>query len=480
MGTHNIQEVPLHSIRRRIQHGWLVGLMACTLSGAAVAGHPDPFAANNSLYPAPGDWAHGFRPSNYDYPAQPADPLWLRDKDRPRGALTVATAPAYVQALKRFIARDIARLVNEPVSWSPLGTGWYDMPWGGQGSPLPSGGGIDAGSGREALLGSYTGQILQPQSYPSDPPTVPFQNHAVVYYNDVAAHQLGRIWKNPFRPDLGAAQFPAGSMVVKVEAATLTDKQWPVLKNSTVSWVYRPPVQTMAGASDAARSGAVLTEMRFLQMAVRVKDPEAAPDTGWVFVAFAYDTRATGATVWDRTLPVGAMWGNDAQLSRYPDGLGPNGRLTQTWVAEGLPPFVRDGLGWGGRLAGPLDLGLRHNVVTVSGKRYGNAQPGRPPALAASSCVSCHGTAQYPFMANLYPSPNMPFPPEGGQFLLFDPGSPEWAQWFQSRPGNVAISGRNRSGIVATDYDMMLTFALAQATGSAETAAFVRQRLAGH
>ena len=47
-----------------------------------------------------------------------------------------------------------------------------------------------------------------------------FQNHAVVYYNDVAAHQFGKIFRDPFRPDLNAAQFPEGSVVVKVEGAT--------------------------------------------------------------------------------------------------------------------------------------------------------------------------------------------------------------------------------------------------------------------
>jgi hypothetical protein len=120
-------------------------------------------------------------------------------------------------------------------------------------------------------------------------------------------------------------------------------------------------------------------------------------------------------------------------------------------------------------------VGLRHNVVTVSGKRYnrGNSFP-------ASSCVSCHGSAQYPFVANLYPSPNMHFPEDGAQFLFFDPGSASWAEWFQNRPGNMAMSGRQRSGIIAVDYDMMLTFALATANASAGAEAFRRPKVHGH
>ncbi|MDN3918704.1 hypothetical protein [Roseateles violae] len=446
----------------------LGGGLALLLSGGLLAAPPDPFAGNNTLYPPDKDWPHGFRTSNYDYPQQAPGARWLQ-QPRPRGALTLQSAPAYVAAVKRFIEKDLSGLVNEPLKWTPQQAGWYDMPWGGQGNPLPNGEAIDPGSGREALLGSYTGQILQPEAYPSLPPKVAFQNHAVVYYNDVAAAQLGKIWRDPFHPDLKAAQFPEGSMVVKVEAATLNEEQWPVLKGSSVSYVFRPPV---AGGSNPPT--AVVTPMRFLQMAVRVKDKEAAPETGWVFIAFAYDAGSSGKTVWERAVPVGAMWGNDPEFAREKDG--GQGRLRQTWVSPTIPPFIKDGLGWGGRLAGPLDLGIRHNAVTVSGVRYGKGDAG----LRASSCVSCHSSAQYPFVANLYPSPNMSFPPEGQQFLLFDPGSAQWAQWFQNRPGNKALSGKNHQAIVGTDYDMMLTFALMRANGSADTDSFIRRPIAGH
>jgi len=455
------------------------GLGGLFLCGAlmADAAPPDPFAGNNTLYPDPKDWPHGFRTSNYAYPPKPVAARWLQVRPN-TGALTKQTAPAYVAAVKKFIERDLSGLVNDPLKWSPQDAGWYDMPWGGQGTPMANGQ-VDPESGRESLLGSYTGQVLQPDSYPSNPPAAPFQNHAVVYYNDVAAHQLGKVWKDPFHPDLKAAQFPEGSMVVKVEAATLTELQWPVLRNSSISYIYRPTVASL-NEPDPMKRTPVITPMRFLQMAVRVKDSRAAPDTGWVFIAFFYDARASGATVWDRTQPVGAMWGNDPEFSGSPSGAGPKGELKQTWVAPNLPSFVTDGLGWGGRLAGPLDLGLRHNVVTVSGRRYGDGNPANPPSLASSACVSCHSAAQYPFVANLYPSPNMKFPPEGGQFLLFDPGSAQWAQWFKNRPGTQALSGRGHKGIVGTDYDMMLTFALMRANGSADTDAFIRHRRAGH
>lgn len=444
---------------------------------ALMAGQPDPFAGNNTVYPDPVDWKSGFRTSNFDYPSTPVTARWLQV--RPKGRLTKQTAPAYVEAVKKFIERDLSGLVNDPMTWSPQKAGWYDMPWGGQGAPM-SNGLVNPESGREALLGAYTGQTLQPESYPSNPPKVAFQNHAVVYHNDVAGYQLGKIWRDPFHPDLKATQFPEGAMVVKVEAVTVNEDQWPVVKNSSVSYIYRPTVDSMAKEKDPTKWPVSITPMRFLQMAVRVKDKEASPDTGWVFIAFAYDARSGGATVWDRAIPVGAMWGNDPQLAKFPDGLGPKGELRETWVSDKIPAFVSDGLGWGGRLAGPLDLGLRHNVVTVSGRRYRDANTKERAGLGVSSCVSCHSSAQYPFVANLYPSPNMFFPPEGGQFLLYDPGTPLWAQWFQNRPGSQAFSAKGRNDIVGTDYDMMLTFALMRANGSADTDAFIRHPIAGH
>lgn len=459
----------------RLAHlgGCVIGSLGCVLfAGTLAAAQPDPFAANNTVYPPQDKWNGSFRPSNYAYPAAPVPSKWLQQ--RPATRLTKQNALAYALAMKRFLTPDMSGLVNDPMRWSPFQAGWYDMPWGGQGSPMANGA-IDPASGREALLGSYTGQVLQPYSYPSNPPAVAFQNHAVVYYNDVAAAKLGQIWRNPFQPDVADAQFPEGAIVVKVEGATLTEEQWPVLKNSSVSYVYRPPVASLSEPDPLKRPGPVVTPMRFLQMAVRVKDKVASPATGWVFIAYAYDTRSSGATVWDRAIPIGVTWGNDPALAKYPDGLGPNGVLQETWVNSGLPSFITDGLGWGGRLAGPLDVGIRHNVLTVSGKRYGVSNP-----LATTSCVSCHSAAQYPFVANLYPSPNMVFPPEGQPFLFFDPGTPQWAQWFQNRPGSAALSGKGRKGIVGTDYDMMLTFALMRANGSAETDAFIRNPLAGH
>lgn len=439
----------------------------------------DPFASNNTIYPPQKDLPQdfkGFRVSNYRYPYKepPKAKPWEQSI---QGRLTTDNAPAYVAAVKAYLdQKGIDDLINEPLQWTPGGAGWYDMPWGGQGSQLPDGG-VDPNSGREALLGSYTGQVLQPNMYPNQRPkkAEPFQNHSTSYYNDVAAYQLGKIWKDPFRPDTTDIAFPEGSVIVKVEGVTLNEEEWPdVIKGSPVSYVYRPPVVSQPNVAP------VVTPIRFLQLAVRVKDKQASPDTGWVFIAFAYNADQVGATnAWEKTIPVGAMWGNDPELARRPD-FG-SGRLRETWVNDywlnklNGKNFVTDSLGWGGRLAAPLDLALRNKVIFVDGGRD------TPEKVKASSCISCHSTGQYPLTANLYPSPNMYFPPEKGKFLLYRPGSKEWNLWFRNLNGKTAFSSiGHRTGIVSSDYDLMLAFALARATGSPEVDTFIRNPIAGH
>jgi hypothetical protein len=427
-------------------------LLVLTVAAPLRAQSPDPLASNNAVYPSAQEWTGGYRVSNYAYPASPVASRF--EPPAGPGAVTPASAPYYAAAVKAYLAAQMSGLVNDPGNWTPEKAGWYDMPWMAQGDTLPDGR-TDPNSGREPILGSHTGQILEPSTFPSLPPKVKFQNHSVIYYNDVAAATLGRVFKDLYRPDLDDTQFAEGSIVVKVEAVTLTPDQWPAILGSTRYFVYRPTVAVIDNPGISYKTP-TMVPIYFSQMAVKVKDKVAAPETGWVYMAFAYDSRASGATVWDKAVCVGVMWGNDPAFANTPSGRNPNGPLQQTWVNPQAPAFARDTLGWGGRLAGPMDVATRHNVLTVSGKRYQG-----DTTLAASACLSCHAAAQFPFTENLYPSPNKVFPEDGDPFLLFDPGTADWARWFQNRPGSVPLSGRDRTGIVALDYDMLLTFALA-------------------
>jgi hypothetical protein len=44
--------------------------------------------------------------------------------------------------------------------------------------------------------------------------------------------------------------------------------------------------------------------------------------------------------------------------------------------------------------------------------------------------------------------------------LMFDPGTKEWARRFKNRPGTQSLSGDGKTGIVALDHDMLLTFSI--------------------
>lgn len=438
------------SLTRRIT--FLLPIIPILLAGASArAQFIDPLASNNTVYPTAAEWKGGFRVANYDYPQEPVPSRWVPGAGN--GALTTKNAHKYMKAFKEFIAEDVSNLVNDPENWSPSKAGWYDMPWNAQGTNLP-GGAPDPNQGREAIMGSYTGQILQTNTFLSPSPKVKFQNHAVIYYNDVAGAFLGRLWKDVFDPDLTDTQYPEGSICVKVEAATLTPEEWPPLKGATKYYVYRPNAEAIDSLPPAELKPEMVP-VWFSQMAVAIKDFTASPQTGWVYMAFAYDKNATGKSCWDKAVPVGAMWGNDPEFARLPDGKKKNVPLAETWVNPKAPKYTRETLGWGGRLAGPMDVATRHNVVTVSGVRYQGDND-----LDVSSCISCHSAAQFPFFENLYPSPNVTFPEDGEQFLLFDPGSEEWARWFQNRPGTEALSADLTEGVVSLDYDMLLTFSL--------------------
>jgi len=442
---------------RRLRH-WAallsagLGVCATTATTALAA---DPFAANNGLYPvasaAPGQparllWNGPLRVSNFDYPADAPPSDWLTKV--PRQALTVSSAPEYVRRLKAHVEPSLRRLIEDPSGWSPQATGWYDMPWQAEG---------DAASGREAILGSYSGQVLAPGTFPGL--DVPLQNHTVIYYDRLSATMLKRLWANPYRPNLGVVDFPEGAMVIKAGAVTPTPEQWPVVAGSTQWHVWRPSAQAAYEASrqpGAPVPPPQLVPLRVLQFDIIVKDSVAAPQTGWVFATYVYHAQAPGKGTWDKLVPLGAQWGNDPKIAALPPGV-PLPPLTETWInREGAPAYALEQLGWGGRLSGPIDVAKRHGVI------YTDGQP-RSGTQRASSCMSCHGTAQSPFMANLYPSPNRAFPPDGGTFLLYPPGSTDWNRWFQNRSGRTPQT----PGAVALDYDMLIMFAV----GAAEAAA---------
>jgi hypothetical protein len=92
--------------------------------------------------------------------------------------------------------------------------------------------------------------------------------------------------------------------------------------------------------------------------------------------------------------------------------------------------------------------------------------------------MSCHGTAQYPFITNFYPAPNRALPPDGSPFLLYPPGSKDWARWYQNRSGTQPQN--INAGTTALDYDMLIMLALAAFDAAAGGDRYLQQRMRAH
>lgn len=461
----------------------LLGLLV----GVASFAQADPLSSNNGMYPKPGDgtvfapdiYSGRYNIANLDYPTELPDADWP-PLNRFSAPLSASNAEAYMIALKNHIEPTMRVLIEDPQNWDAAAANWYNIVWRGAGEPG------NPLSGREAIMNTNRGQIVPSDSWSEGyrPTTDWVQNYGVIYYNERAAYTLGQVWKDLYNPNYRSMNFADGSIVVKVEAATVQPEEWPwddpasggSVLNGAAEWhVYRPTTEDQKAHQrdpDFQLINQVQTVYPF-QLAIKVKDPVAAPQTGWVFMGFVYDATSDGETAWDRFEPVGMMWGNDPDLTYDFSGLPEGEELQETWVNPKRPEFTEDTLGWGGRMAAPMDVAVRHQVVLPNGKWYT-----RENGLRASSCLSCHGTAQFPFAANLYPSPNVVFPPDGMPFPMYMPGSPQWAEWFQNRPGDKPQSDYN--GIYALDYDLNSMMALGEWAGKTGNDALAFEVIDGH
>src|SRR5271166_2106624 len=131
---------------------FLGGLALCGGARAQV----DPYASNNGFYPAatggvrPFSGPYVFRALSHNYPSAPPKQSWL--DVRPKGPITLENAQDYMNRLKAYVEPTLRKMIEAPAEWDPASNAWYDMPWEGAGG--------DAESGREAILGSFTGQIV--------------------------------------------------------------------------------------------------------------------------------------------------------------------------------------------------------------------------------------------------------------------------------------------------------------------------------
>jgi hypothetical protein len=391
---------------------------------------PTPFANNDGQVP-PG-WTGPLFQLSHAYPNNappfPGDPPWR--KAIGNGLIMVQNSAAYVEALKSYISADMRVLLFDYGHWNAEERGWYNEPW--------------LGSIRESLHGMYVGSQDFPASlFNGSGLTKDFTTYVLTYYDRRAANSLYNVWgTTAMTPVLtaGPQQFAENAVIVKAAFTTANADVWPVMSGA-LQW----PLYITTNATTSDHNTPQVDQTSFMQFDLIVKDTKSAPKTGWVFATLVYDKDAQGSAVWDKMVPLGAMWGNDPEADPVKS---PSPALHENWINPVAPAYAKMTLGWGGRLSGPNDGALNDAII-------GSKTGPKIPNLASSSCMSCHGVAEWPMKSFLLPTTTMPPQAVDNDYLImWPPGSAEWMRWFQSRSG----SEPQDTGTVAFDYDMVYVF----------------------
>lgn len=428
----------------------------------------DPFINSALPNPTPSEYVGPLFELRHDYPKTlpPAIEFpWRKVTDN--GPITQANSLAYVEALKKYVAKDMRRLIYNYQDWKPQKEKWWESIW--------------LGAEREPIRGMYVGSGF-PAGTLTDQ-TLDLTTYVLTMYDERAAKTLGNIWgtnlqgaMNPTFSKEGT-QYAEGSVIIKFSFVTPCGADWLPMVGAA-SWQLYTTLNTSNGSglsksSQCKNNGSngnsttpVITNVYFMQFDIIVKDSVAAPETGWVFSTLVYDKDAQGKDQWDKMIPLGATWGgNPDVINTDPSALIPpvkvNPKLTQNWVNPASPRYATVTLGWDGRLSGPNDGA----VVTPAWTGNHFYKPG----LASVGCFACHSSAQYPMTSFLLPtttaSPHPVAPPlssdsSAAALMLFEPGSKGWMRWFQSRPGDVPMGPEVSPGKqpVSLDYDMVTAF----------------------
>jgi hypothetical protein len=365
-------------------HAFFLVSVALGQNYAHVAGNCDtpttPFC--DAIMPMPADWTgHVFRLSQ-------AYPSYAPVEIHPWAAFNPKTQPdSYLWSVLRYFFEGNLRSDQE-LSFDPALNpvrSWYHAPWQSVGL-----------NGREFIHG-LTRERPSPPGELHTQQTHTWNNYAVGFYNSNGAVTIGTVWRNHGRPDPTAALMPEGAVAAKLLFTTAPVAEVPYLSGAPEwnAFVYSD-VNNPTPASNSSRS---VIALRLLQIDVAVKDSRVADTTGWVFGTFVYGGgpgSARSGNGWNNVAPVGLMWGDQLGESKI------------------NPQVNMPHLGYQGRLNGPVDN-------------------------PASSCLSCHSTAQAPQKGLI---------PAAGQ----DPGL-----WFRNVRSGQPFSPDG----ISTDYSLQLSFGIA-------------------
>jgi len=416
-------------------------------SAAAVLQGATAFEVNNGLIPPKSVYSGPLFQLSHNWPTTPPPPVaafpWQQAIHMQQ--ITPQNAAAYVAALKAYVSANARKLIFDYPHWNAQAAGWYNEPW--------------TGSLREAIYGTYPAGTFSAANFPNTGLRATFDTYVLTFYDQRAAYMLYKLWgSTAASPSVQTAhsQFPEGSVIVKLALFTsatagMPTNWWDVLKGTA-----EVPLYIDATDNDDPPTKPVAQPAYMAQFDIIVKDSHSSPKTGWVFSTLVYDLNAPGKDAWDKMVPLGAMWGNDP-------GVPAGQTLMENWINPQAPAYSTMTLGWGGRLSGPNDGA--QNAIAYSGKAYGN--------VADSSCMSCHGPAEWDnakhqmdsfILPGTLVAPNTPQTTDSsaqctassnGDYICSPaPASQDWMRWFQSRPGTVPQD----QGAVALDYDDVMAF----------------------
>jgi hypothetical protein len=236
---------------------------------------------------------------------------------------------------------------------------------------------------------------------------------------------------------------PDGSYVIKLLFSTVNETELPTVKGA-FEWdadIYANKSPPFRNAGPFSRFERKLGKLRLIQIDLQVRDNRST--TGWLLGTFGYNGNAKGDTPWKRMVPLGLQWGNNptvtfAETCASADGPCDYDKLTEQWINRqavkdlATPPLSFNHLGFGGRLAGPVDN-------------------------PKSSCMGCHQTAGFPSVPIL-----AEFSPNAGVLKLDAQKHPEAAQslrmmYFGNVPGGAVFSD---SQLYSADYSLQLSMGL--------------------
>lgn len=400
------------------------------LSLAVSPVNDDPWSNTSSQPPPSSQYSGPLFQLSHSYPTTkpkpPVNPPWIQALGgKPIGP---SNALAYTQALKEQITPNMRKLLFDYANWNAEKAGWYNQPW--------------LANIREPIHGMYQGSMFPASTFADSGLKKDMITYVVTYYDSAAAYTVGQLWGSSAKdPKVANGQFQEGAIIVKLAMTTATAQDWPVMKDAAQLPLYIPAPPTNYGEGPQQ-----VLNTSLMQVDIIVKDSKTAPKSTWVFTTLVYDEKAPGKDAWDKMVPLGAMWGNDPQSTDTTIA------VKETVLNPAAPAYSTATIGWNGRLSGPNDGAVTSGYVNGVVVQQ----------MSASSCMSCHGVAQWPMKdfllpmeASVKPGRYTPSPAVLlNQPVVFTPGTKRFMDWFQDRPGNVP----QNPGTTAVDYDMVFAF----------------------